>query len=60
MIRGCERIAREKNWWLWKLRLDGRARNPQGGSFEISGPLSPECRDELLAMLHRWEEEGKI
>ncbi len=56
----AEQIAREKNWFLWRLSWDGRTRKPKQGRFEISGPLPPECVAELAALIERWSDEGSV
>jgi hypothetical protein len=53
-------IAKEKNFYLWNLVLDGKVRQPPTGRFQITGPLPPEYHGELLALVERWSEEGKI
>lgn len=56
----AEQIAREKNFYLWRLSWNGRTRKPKSGRFEISGPLPPECLKELSELVRRWTEEGLL
>lgn len=54
------RLAREKNFYLWRCVIDGSERRPQSGRFEIWGPMHPDCAAELKALIDRWLAEGKV
>lgn len=58
--REQRRLARARNHYLWRLVLDGRERRPAESRWEWEGPLPPACREELLALVRRWEKEGLI
>mgnify|MGYP001598956868 CR=1 FL=1 len=60
MRREQRRLAKERNFYLWYLKLDGRQRQQPTGCYEVEGPLPPMCYAELLALLSRWEKEGLI
>lgn len=53
-------LARERDHYLVKIFTDGGERRQPEGALSFTGPLSPECHDELWAMVKRWLEEGKV
>jgi hypothetical protein len=52
--------AQSEGLVMIQVEMDGRYCNPPRGDFSATGTIPVECRNELLAMVRRWIDEGKF
>jgi hypothetical protein len=61
---GCDaeqrQLARERDHFLCQIATSGEERQETSGLLQFVGPLSPECVEELWALVLRWMAEGKV
>jgi hypothetical protein len=53
-------IAKRENRFLVQIKVDGRCRDPKSGISELSGAIDEECEGELISLISKWLEQGKI
>ena len=53
-------VLPERDHYLVHIYTDGAERANRAGILSFTGPLAPECYDELWALVRKWLAEGKI
>jgi hypothetical protein len=60
LSRDIRKLAKERNHHVLLLVVDGAQRTPPTSRMVLETPLSPECHEELMALVDRWLAEGKV
>lgn len=58
--RAIRHVARERDFYLLRLELCGSERQEWSDHLRVEAAISPERRDQLIALLNQWKEEGDL